>query len=163
MFALSVKAFGRNPKTMIPNSGENFTHNTDNNGVSTDKPAKIFVSQEMQQLIWERLQKKMKEEKVFLHPELSLHEMAELLETNTSYLSKVINERTGQNFNSFVNQYRIEEACLLLTNHKQQYLSIEGIALSVGFNSKSAFNGAFKKIKGFTPTEYIEQQKIVVG
>lgn len=164
LVVFSARAFGKKTFSLKEGAFHDSTANalSGTNGSANDKSPKVVMSEEIQQIIWVSLRQKMKEEKYFLRPDLSLHDLAESLETNTSYLSKVINEVTGQNFNSFVNQYRIEEACSQLVNQKQQYLSIEGIALSVGFNSKSAFNAAFKKIKGLTPTEFIEQQVPVI-
>jgi AraC-like DNA-binding protein len=104
----------------------------------------------------------MTEHKYYLRQDLTLHELASLLGTNTLYISRIINARTGHNFNSFINQYRIEEACKILVADQQQLMSIEGIALTCGFKSKSAFNAAFKKLKGVTPTEYIEKQKLAI-
>ncbi len=163
LLGISAKVFGKkhavSQDSILLDNEVKF--HSGSNGIA-DKSPKAIISEEMQQNIWLRLQQKMQEDKYFLRSDLSQHDLAELLETNTSYLSKVINELTGQNFNSFLNQYRIEEACTQLVNQKQQYLSIEGIALSVGFNSKSAFNSAFKKIKGITPSEFIERQRAVV-
>ncbi len=160
LLGVSTKVFGRKraAPAYSPLSDNEAKSHLGRNGIA-DKSPKLIISEEMQQNIWLRLQQKMQDEKYFLRSDLSLHDLAELLETNTSYLSKVINELTGQNFNLFLNQFRIEEACSQLVNQKQQYLSIEGIAQSVGFNSKSAFNAAFKKIKGITPSEFIDQQR----
>ena len=129
---------------------------------SNERETKLILSEQIQHSIWARIELAMVEKKLYLHNDLTLHELASLLETNTLYISKVINMHTGQNFSSFVNHYRIDEACRLLVADKKQVMSIEGIALSSGFNSKSAFNSAFKKLKGFTPSEFIEKQKIAV-
>jgi len=110
--------------------------------------------------IWLRLNHLMENEKCFLDKDISQHELALRLGTNTNYLSKVVNELTGDNFNAFVNKYRIEEACRLLAGSGRLHMSIEGIALTVGFNSKSAFNTAFKKFRGMTPKEFYERSRI---
>lgn len=92
--------------------------------------------------------------KRFLDPELTLADIARELNTNTSYLSRVINSRFSSNFSQFVNEYRVLEARKMLIDSKYRNLTIEGIARSTGFNSKSAFNAAFKKITGVTPSIY---------
>jgi AraC-like DNA-binding protein len=51
----------------------------------------------------------------------------------------------------------VQEAQALLTSKNQQHLKIEEIAEMVGYNSKSAFNAAFKKITGQTPSQYRKQ------
>ncbi|HPT30723.1 MAG TPA: helix-turn-helix domain-containing protein [Prolixibacteraceae bacterium] len=118
------------------------------------KNGRLMLSPEMSSGIFQRLTLLMEEDRYYLRSEVSLHELAVELGTNTSYLSRVINEQTGGNFHSFLNKFRIEEACRLLKDQRQQVLSMEGIALSAGFRSKSAFHVAFRKFKGMTPSEY---------
>jgi AraC-like DNA-binding protein len=49
-------------------------------------------------------------------------------------------------------EYRVEEAKKLLK--EKQNIKVEEIAEQVGYNSKSSFNTAFKKITGLTPSEF---------
>ena len=101
------------------------------------------------------LNKLMEEEKKYLDPELTLSETARILNTNTAYLSKVINEQGEMNFNNYINRYRIEDAKALLESGKQDFLTFEGIGKSCGFLSRSSFNKAFKKFTNLTPSEYV--------
>lgn len=117
-------------------------------------PKKI-LNTELQEQIWQQLNQLMESEKPFLSNNLTLIELARKLNTNSNYLSKVINDTTGKNFNQYINHFRIEEACKRLSGESSHYLTIEGIALSVGFKSKSAFNTAFKKSLSITPSEYL--------
>jgi tetratricopeptide (TPR) repeat protein/AraC-like DNA-binding protein len=96
----------------------------------------------------------MSRDKVFLNESLTLGDVSGMLKTNTAYLSRQINDHYGQNFNTFVNKYRIEEAKELMKNNRHVKLSYEGIARSVGFRSRSSFNQAFKAFTGMTPGEY---------
>ena len=96
----------------------------------------------------------MDKEHVFLDPQITLKKVAVRLNTNTAYLSKLINENYNSNFSRFINTYRIKEAQNMINNKEQMLYTFEGIAKSVGFNSKSAFNSAFKNIVGLTPTQY---------
>ena len=95
----------------------------------------------------------MAEEQPWLEPELTLAELAHRLRTNTSLLSHVINTGCGQNFNDFVNTYRVAEAERKLQDPRLAHYSLVGIALESGFNSKSTFNRVFKKLAGRTPGE----------
>jgi AraC-like DNA-binding protein len=101
----------------------------------------------------EKLLRLMDEEEPWLEPELTLAELAHRLRTNTSLLSHVINTGCGQNFNDFVNGYRVAEAERKLQNPRLTHYSLVGIALESGFNSKSTFNRVFKKLTGRTPGE----------
>jgi AraC-like DNA-binding protein len=95
----------------------------------------------------------MNEEKLFLNPSVTLSDIAHKLELAPCYVSQIINESFQQNFCDFINKYRIEESKRLLIQ-PNQHLNILGIALDAGFNSKSAFNNAFKKHTGITPKEF---------
>ena len=101
----------------------------------------------------ERLLRLMEEERPWLEPELTLAELAARLRTNTSLLSHVINTGCGQNFNDFVNRYRVAEAERKLQDPRLAHYSLVGIALECGFNSKSTFNRVFKKLTDRTPSE----------
>lgn len=96
----------------------------------------------------------METKKLFLNSRLTLIDLSLEIHTNKNYVSSIINEKMQKNFFQFVNEYRINEAKNLLTNKTFDNHSIEGIALTVGFNSKSAFNPAFKKQTGLTPSVF---------
>ena len=93
-------------------------------------------------------------EKPYLNSELTMPLLAEQLKVSVHHLSQVINEQYGLNFSDFINQYRIEEMKIRLTNTRYHHLKIEQIAFDTGFNSKSTFQAAFKKFTGRTPSEY---------
>jgi AraC-like DNA-binding protein len=101
----------------------------------------------------EKLVSLMNEEKLYLNPAIALNDFSQKLDIAPCYVSQIINESFQQNFRDFVNKYRIEESKQLLTQQNQN-LNILGIALDAGFNSKSAFNNAFKKHTGMTPKEF---------
>ena len=98
----------------------------------------------------------MEEEKLFCDEDLSLGRLSEALELTKNQLSQFLNKYHKKNFNNFVNSYRIDEAKkILLEEQKRQILSI---ALSVGFNSYSAFHTTFKKMTGITPADFRRRQ-----
>jgi YesN/AraC family two-component response regulator len=69
-------------------------------------------------------------------------------------ISLVINEKMELSFYDWIAKLRVEEAKKLLTGAKTEHYTIEQIAEEVGYNSKSAFNKAFKKFTGQTPSEF---------
>lgn len=99
--------------------------------------------------------------KVIMHspaiydPEFSLGILAEEIGSNRKYVSQTINARFNTNFRTLVNQARIREAMRRLDD-KRQYgdYSIEGIAESVGFRSRSSFSTWFKRFTGLGAAEY---------
>lgn len=96
--------------------------------------------------------------KFYTDVELSLNKAAEMLDTNARYLSQFINDSFDSNFPTFINQLRIEEAQRLLKDPNYNKLTIEVIGQEAGFKSKSAFNSAFKKETGVTPSFYKKQK-----
>jgi AraC-like DNA-binding protein len=96
--------------------------------------------------------------KVYLDRNMTLNKLAEMCDTNQSYLSQVINKYYGQNFSQLINNFRVREALELLSQ-KDNNFQLKSLYLDLGFNSYSVFNEAFKKIVGVTPGYY---QKTVV-
>lgn len=94
-------------------------------------------------------------DKLYQNPELSLTEVAKKLQTNTSIISKTINQGFTMNFNDFINNYRIEAVKTMLVNGDHKKSTLLGIAYDCGFNSKATFNRAFKKNTGFSPKEFL--------
>lgn len=93
-------------------------------------------------------------EKPYLNPDLSLHQLAEMIKLPPYQLSQLINESLQTTFFELVNQYRIEEFKNRMKDHANSHLSILGIAMDSGFSSKSGFYKAFKKETGMSPSEY---------
>ena len=96
----------------------------------------------------------MKNEKPFLNGELKLEHLAQQLNLSIHETSKAINTNFQQNFFDFVNAHRIEEFISSRPLDKFKNLNTIELAYSVGFNSKSAFNRAFKKETGTNPRDY---------
>lgn len=94
---------------------------------------------------------------LYLEPELTLADLARHAATNPSYLSKIINSATGQNFNDFVNEYRVQAVRKKLQAGEQQKQTLLSIAFDCGFNSKATFNRAFKKSTGLSPKDFLQQ------
>ena len=112
------------------------------------------LTKEMSKSIHEKLIELMTTKKLFTDSNLKLNQLAHLVATSPNYLSQVINEQRQQNFYDFINSFRIEEAKNLITDPSHKNENLLFIAYNVGFNSKSAFNTAFKKYTGKTPTQY---------
>ena len=95
-----------------------------------------------------------REEKKYLDPYLSLDTVAEEVNMGSSTLSRLVNQHSDKNFSDYINSYRVEEACRLLSMKEFAPYTIVSIGLECGFNSKSTFYNAFRKFAGMTPTQY---------
>ena len=96
-------------------------------------------------------------DKLYEDPELSLTQMAKLLKTNPSVISKVVNQGFQMNFNDLINFYRVEAVKEKLNAGEQKLQTLLGIAFDCGFNSKATFNRAFKKFALISPKEWSEK------
>lgn len=96
----------------------------------------------------------MEQEKYFIHSTASLSGLSKVINESSHHVSQVINEKLNQSFFELVASYRVEEAKTILRTELGKKLTIEEIAERVGYNSKSAFNTAFKKITTQTPSAY---------
>ncbi len=102
----------------------------------------------------------LEEEKYFLQP-VSMKDLAAKLNTNTTTLSKIINNSKHQNFNQYINQLRIDEVTDdLLHKSNLRKLSIQGLAEQYGFGSAKSFNTAFQQRTGILPSYFIEQLEL---
>ncbi len=121
-----------------------------------NKPAKKYekssLTSEIQENTLSKLQNLMETEKPFLEDSFSMPLLAKQLAVSPHHLSQILNESLGQSFFDFTAQYRVQEAQKLLL--EKNNLKIEEIAEMVGYNSKSAFNTAFKKITRLSPSEF---------
>jgi AraC-like DNA-binding protein len=90
--------------------------------------------------------------KIYRDEDLNLERVANLLKIRPDQLSALLNNKTGIHFNQWINQFRILESCELIQKFPNE--PVIKIAFDVGFNSKSAFNNAFKKFKGISPSEF---------
>lgn len=98
------------------------------------------------------------ESKNFLDNNMSLATLAVELNTNTKYLSEIINKYKDKNFNTYINELRIKHIIQLLSSDRSylQY-KISYIAEIGGFTSHSAFTNVFKSVTGMSPNEYIQK------
>lgn len=97
---------------------------------------------------------------VYCDSDFGLVKLTSLVGSNTTYVSKVINEHFGQNVRTFINTYRINEARRrILDVDNYGNLTIQAIAESVGYNTQVNFNRAFKQMTGMTPSVFQKMAK----
>jgi len=97
-------------------------------------------------------------EKPYLDPDLNLISLSQELGMTRAEVSEIINQGFGKNFNDFVNFYRVEAIKMMFEEGKQQQMSLLGVALECGFNSKATFNRVFKKFTQMSPSQYLSSR-----
>lgn len=131
----------------------------DTKGEELEEKNIIEVPEETKQQILEGL-KKLEKQEYFLKQECNSYNVARKIGTNTSYLSKVINNYYGKNFNTYINDLRINYAITRLKNDAifRSY-SIQSISEEMGYKSADSFTKYFKKDTGLNPSFYIKEIK----
>lgn len=106
--------------------------------------------------LFERIKSAMVNEKLYLDADLTLRKMSAHLDTNTKYLSQVINHHGSANFLTFINSYRIEAIIERIKAGDFRRHTFYGIAQRCGFKNKSTFYKVFRDVTGQTPKAYTD-------
>ena len=122
--------------------------------LASAKYAKSRLMPERAREIVAELERVMKEIKPYLRNDLTLTELARHVEVSTHHLSQVFSESIGTSFFDYINARRVEEVKRRLADPREASASILDIALAAGFNSKAAFNSAFRKHVDTTPSAF---------
>jgi AraC-like DNA-binding protein len=104
----------------------------------------------------DRLLEVMSTEKPYLDNQLTIAQLGKKVDVPPHHLSQVLNDHLDSNFFEFVNSYRVEEVKKRFLDPTNKNLTLLGIAMDSGFNSKASFNRIFKQMTNQTPTEYIK-------
>lgn len=124
--------------------------------ISTRKKNVQQLPSEKEKLLFNRLNKYLENEKVYLNHSLTIEELAKTLKTNRTELSSVINLLAKKQFNNFINEFRVNEAINYIADSNYKIPKIEVLAEDVGFKSPSVFYKSFKEISGVTPSFFIK-------
>ncbi|MEQ8546310.1 MAG: helix-turn-helix domain-containing protein [Cyclobacteriaceae bacterium] len=119
-------------------------------------PTKALMSDAEISIALDIIEKGMREEKWFLNPSLSLREFAENVNISSNKLSWLLNERIGQNYNDYINSFRLENFKENALNPANSHLTLLALAYESGFNSKTVFNAFFKRVEGMTPKAWVK-------
>lgn len=101
-----------------------------------------------------RIQQALEDARLYLNPTLTLAELSAHTGLPPRLISYTINAGLGQSFNDLVNGYRVAEVKRRLAQPNAQRLTLLGIALESGFNSKTTFNRIFKQFTGVAPRDW---------
>lgn len=107
------------------------------------------------QIIYDKMVEAVECSRLWSDSSLTISQLAVRLKISEKSLSKAIHTCSGLNFNSFINRYRIMEASMMLGNGKEYgHISLQGVAETVGFKSRTTFIAAFKQFVGMLPSAY---------
>ncbi len=117
----------------------------------------IKLTEEEVGIIHEKLNELVSTEKFYTQRDLTLPQLAKMLDTNKNVMSQFLNQNLHQNFYKYINSLRVEEAKKLLVENVDGRYSMEGIGYLAGFNSKTTFNTVFKAQTGMSPSVFRSQ------
>ena len=119
---------------------------------------KVELTEKLIREILSKLER-FEKEKGYLHQNLSVSSLAKKLNTNTNYLSNVINIYKEKNFPQYVNDLRIDYAVRQLKTDDTLLIkySIKALTKEFGFNTEGSFRRAFEKKTGIRPSYFLQQ------
>ena len=104
------------------------------------------------QELQEQVSKLIEEKQLFRKKDIRISDIASELATNRTYISLIVNSSLGTSFSDLINNYRIEYAQKLMTEHPE--MSHTEVAEESGFSSRTSFLRTFKAKTGMSPTEW---------
>lgn len=130
------------------------------NRANKEKYGTTRMDEQSTEELWQNINHVMMYSQEIYDESFNVARLAELIGAKPNYVSQAINQQEEWSFSSLLAHYRIREACRRM-NDTANYGSytIEGIAQSVGYSSRSHFVKLFKKQTGLTPSDYIKQAK----
>ena len=165
---LRKKTITENTPTESNNSTENKEQNRDAEDKQEEETTEtkasnnaneISLTQEQIDKILQGVIMTMENVDIISKPNFTLVELAKMINSNTRYVSWVINNTYNKNFKTLLNEYRIREVCRRIEDNKNfGNLTIQAIYTSLGYSSASNFLRAFKNVNGMTPSTY---QKLI--
>ena len=153
LFDKSQQLMGITSETPQPTDGDEYTETgseANRRSCSSDKD-----DDERNRLLYDRIVKTMETTSDYLKPDFGLSNLVAMVDSNVAYVSKVIKIYSNMNVPSFINEYRVREACRRIADDRSfSKLTFAAIGESVGFSSQVSFNRAFKKATGMPPSVY---------
>ena len=126
--------------------------------VQLSEPTFIVKEKEQEQdeeLNSDKILSFLQENKTYLNKDYTIHQLGADLNESPRIVSKVINLELNKSFIQLINEFRVEEAIVLLKLEKDK-LTIDAIAEKAGFKSRSSFYRVFKNIKQTSPSQYFQ-------
>jgi AraC-like DNA-binding protein len=136
---------------------------------AVESPADEDPSAKAREMVWQdgelkllrqRLERLLQEDKAFLDPQLSLPKLAAKAATSRHKMSAALKTLYGQNFYQLIGSLRVRAAAKMMLSSEGMGRNLSDIAFSVGFNSLSTFNSAFKAEFAQTPSKYLAEKAV---
>lgn len=124
----------------------------EDSSATTPTSSSLDLSEHQLMILLRNITRIMQDEAVITDQSFSITRLAQLVHSNTTYVSAAINQTYNKNFKTYLNEHRVTLAAQRLLENDT--LTIQAIAESAGFKSASNFISAFKKVMGMNPSVY---------
>jgi len=152
IYIISIKGYHQGKEVYL-----NFVE--DKTDLSKDETDNTLASDPRLDHIKNKLDTLIQDEKIYLRPDITLRQLSSAMKCSPSEASSIINAEHQQNFNQFINHYRVESFKSNVVDPDNSHLSLLAIAYDSGFNSKATFNRVFKEKVGMSPRAYLKSTK----
>lgn len=140
---------------ILPPQDDDLGDIDNSNDNTTIKANELPLTPEQKLMLMEQISQVMDNSDIIIDQDFSLNKLAKLVNSNSKYVSAIINDSFQKNFKTLLNESRIREVCRRLSDTENYgKLTIAAIASSVGYNSMNNFISVFKRIMGMTPSKY---------
>jgi AraC-like DNA-binding protein len=155
LFSFAFSFYGHRQAQIFSKAGS-VSKPIEDETINSVKYAKSGLSADDLKRLVNAMDNLMSRKKLFLNPELSLAEVSDELLIPKHHLTQAMNTELGKNFYGYINELRVKKFMEMVVDPKFKDYTFLAIAFECGFNSKSTFNSVFKRITGFTPSEYLQ-------
>jgi len=138
----------------VMNDSSYFERSTSFMDIDLGKYRKSSLTETNKKKILESIIFELETRQYYLENLASLSELAKKIGESPHHVSQVMNEKLNKSFFELLASYTVEEAKKILSADNKNKITVEEVSDMVGYNSKTAFNNAFKKLSGKTPTEF---------
>lgn len=125
--------------------------------LSPDEVVESREEEDENKKIFKELNRIVVQDQLYLSPELSREDLAQIVHLNNARFARMIKENTGTNFNGYINELRINYAIQLLKQHPNY--TIRAIADEAGFNSTHILYSMFKKKTGYDSITNLKKRR----
>lgn len=150
LYGLGLLGLAR-PDTLLPAPGQVVAAILE--PARTPKYARSALTDEDARRIASKIEDVLRRSQPHLDPTLTLAKLAQMIGASTNDVSQAINTQLGGSYHELIARWRIEEAKRLLADPSDGVNVLE-VCYAVGFNSKSVFNSAFKRLTDKTPSAF---------
>lgn len=152
---LAQRVLVRKNEALIAHNRHERTATPPASGAQPTEDTELPLSQEQAARLLERINAAIVNPDVIVDPTFNLNKLAKIVDSNTKYVSAILNESSGKSFKTLLNENRIQEVCRRLSDEENYgCYTIAAIANSVGYNSMNNFITVFKRLVGMTPSRY---------